>query len=402
METLLNRYRNITVLLLVILAQLVLIAVQVRNDQDVRMIRVWSVTAITPFARVLETIRGGTTGFVQNYIVVHDAREENRRLQADVDRLKMENQYLRTELSMADRAKALVAFQAHTPSKTVAARIIATSAGGSSKVVFVDRGSGSGVEKGMPVVTPDGIVGKVIAAYPTASQVMLITDPDFAAGVISQKNHVVGVLKGQGYATCKVDYVPNEENLDPGEWFYTSGDDRIFPKGFPVGVARVVRNGSPYKEIFVEPSGLQHGLEAVLIMLEGFHQAIPEAAPSNAPVYLAPPLPPGPGEQADTKIAPTGTDADKIRQHYQQIGEAEGHKFGEGLPGTKPPDFNLKLPAGAPANGPAAPTAPAPQTTKAQPNTPVQPGSGVAGSPRRGTSAPVASRPASPPSRPPQ
>ena len=59
METLLNRYRNITVLLLVIFAQLVLIAVQVRNDQDVRMIRVWTVTAVTPLARVLETVRGG-------------------------------------------------------------------------------------------------------------------------------------------------------------------------------------------------------------------------------------------------------------------------------------------------------------------------------------------------------
>ena len=65
METLLNRYRNITVLLLVIFAQLVLLAVQVRNDQDVRMVRVWTVTAITPLARVLEAVRGGTSGFFQ-------------------------------------------------------------------------------------------------------------------------------------------------------------------------------------------------------------------------------------------------------------------------------------------------------------------------------------------------
>src|ERR1700691_3594590 len=95
METLLNRYRNITVLLLVIFAQLVLIAVQVRNDRDVRMVRVWSVTAITPLAKVLETLRGGTSGFFQNYILMHDAREDNRRLQAEVDRLKMENQSLK-------------------------------------------------------------------------------------------------------------------------------------------------------------------------------------------------------------------------------------------------------------------------------------------------------------------
>lgn len=344
MERLLNRYRNITVLLLVILAQLVLIAVQVRNDQDVSIIRVWAVTAITPFARVLETARGGTTGFLQHYILLHDAHAENLRLQADLDRMKMENLFLKNELSTADRAKALVAFQARTPSKTIAARVIASGAGANSKVVFVDRGSGAGIEKGMPVVTPDGIAGKVIAAYPTASEVELITDPGFAAGVVSQKNHVTGTLKGQGYANCKVDYVPSEEKVEVGEWFYTSGDDRVFPKGFPVGVARVVRNASPYKEIFIEPSGLQHGLEAVLIMLEGVHQAIPEAQPANAPVYLGSPPPPAPGAAAAEPAGPVGTDADKLLERYQKIGAAQGHKFGEGTPGSKPPDFNLKIP----------------------------------------------------------
>jgi len=347
METLLHRHRDKTVLVLVIFAQLVLIAVQVRNDQDVRMIRVWSVTAITPLARVLETLRGGGVGFFRNYIRVQDAREENRRLQAELDRLKMENRFLKTELSTADRAKALVAFQQRYQPKSVAARVIATGAGANSKVVFVDRGSGSGVEKGMPVVTPDGIVGKVIAAYPTASEVMLVTDPEFAAGVVSQKNHIAGTLKGEGGANCKVEYVASEEKIEVGDWFYTSGDDRVFPRGFPVGVVRSVRSASPYKEILVEPKGLEHGLEAVLIMLEGLHQVIPEASPPNAPVYLAPPPPPGPGEQAVQPSGPAGTDADRLRQRYQQLGDAQGHKFGEGLPGSKPPDFNLKLPAGA-------------------------------------------------------
>ncbi|MGA2593220.1 MAG: rod shape-determining protein MreC [Bryobacteraceae bacterium] len=351
METLLHRHRDKTVLVLVIFAQLVLIAVQVRNDQDVRMIRVWSVTAVTPLARVLETVRGGGVGFFHNYIRVHDAREENRHLQAELDRLKMENLFLKSELSTADRAKALVAFQARTPSKTIAARVIASGAGANSKVVFLDRGSGSGVEKGMPVVTPDGIVGKVIAAYPTASEVMLVTDPDFAAGVISQKNHVAGTLKGQGYANCKVDYVPSEEKIEVGDLFYTSGDDRVFPRGFPVGAVLSVRSASPYKEIIVEPSGLERGLDAVLIMLEGVHQAIPEVPPANAPVYLGPPLPPAPGEQVTQPSGPAGTDADRLRQRYQQLGDAQGHKFGEGLPGSKPPDFNLKLPAGASAKG---------------------------------------------------
>lgn len=401
METLLNRYRNITVLLLVIFAQLVLIAVQVRNDQDVRMVRVWSITAITPLARLLEAVRGGTSGFFQNYILMHDARADNRRLQADLDRLKMENQFLRTEISTADRAKALVAFQQRTQSRTLAARVIAAGAGANSKVVFLDRGSGSGVEKGMAVVTPDGIVGKVIAAYPTASEVMLITDPEFAAGVVSQKNHVVGTLKGQGLGTCKVDYVPSEEKVEVGEMFYTSGDDRIFPKGFPVGVVRVVRASSPYTEVWVEPSGLERGLEAVLIVLEGVHQAIPEAPPANAPVYLGTPPPPAAGEQAVQPAGPVGTDADRLRQKYQQIGAAENHKFGEGGPGTKPPDFNLKLPVAGAKDGDAATQGrvdaakppPVQVTPQGAPNQNGTAKAGVSTSPRRAV---PASQPATP------
>jgi rod shape-determining protein MreC len=368
MESFLNRYRNITVLLLVIFAQLVLLAVQVRNDQDVRMIRVWTVTAVTPLARVMEFLRGGSIGFVRDYILLHDTHEENRRLQSELDKFKVENNFLKNELNMAERAKALAVFQGHTPSKTVAANIIGSGAGTNSKVVFTDRGSTSGVQRGMAVVTPDGIVGTIIESYPTASEVLLITDPDFAAGVISQKTQVRGTLKGQGTPLCRVDYVPFEEKVDVGDWLYTSGDDRVFPRGFPVGIVKAVHAGQPFKEILVEPSGMHRGLEDVLILLEGVHQTIPTEQLAFQPVYIAPAPPnaaPGPAEPA----APGGTDADKLRAHYKAVGDAQNHKFGEGLPGSKPPDFNLAVKPGqgpAPSQGPGAGgQAPATAATKA-------------------------------------
>jgi rod shape-determining protein MreC len=350
METLLSRYRNITVLLLVIFAQLILLAYQVKNDSDVRLIRVWAVTAVTPLARTLEGARGGTTGFLQNYVVLHDTRAENKKLRTELGRLKLENQFLKTELSTADRVKALAAFESHTPSKMVGARVIATAAGGSNTAVFVDRGSASGVQKGMAVVTPDGIVGKVLAAYPTASQVLLVTDPSFAAGVISQKTHVRGILKGVGHGNCRVDYVQNEEKVEMGEWLYTSGDDRIFPKGIPAGQITAARAGNAFQDIAVEPSGLANGLEEVMIILEGVHQEIPDVKTAAAPVYLAPPVQ-GAGE---TTPAPTAaasgpnnpaalaTDADKLREQYKEIGDSQNHRYGDNPPGTKAVDFNAK------------------------------------------------------------
>jgi len=346
MESLLTRYRHITILLLVLFAQLILLAYQVRTNEDVPLIRVWSVTAVTPFARLIESARSNSVRLFEDYVLLAGVRKENRRLEAELGRLKMENRYLATELSAAQRAGALLAFRQRTPSRTIPARTIGTGAGTSSKVVFVDRGSTDGVLRGMAVVTPEGIVGRVDAVYPTSAQVLLVNDASFAAGVVSQKGRFQGTLKGTGYSHCLVDYLQNEQQVEVGEMFFTSGDDRLFPRGFPVGPAVLVREGTTFKEVRVSPSGLRKGLEEVLIVLEGVHVAVPEAAAENADSNL---LPPPPADEPSaistgtgTEAIRTGTDADRLRDQYRKIGEAQGHVFGEGAPGSRPPDFNLK------------------------------------------------------------
>jgi len=382
MDFFLSRYRNITVLLIVIVAQLLLIAYQVKSNKDVPLVRVWAVTAVTPVEQALEVVRTYTWGFVEDYFVLLGVKSENDRLKRENGDLKMENHYLKAELSTADRARALSVFQTQTQSKTVAARVIGNGTGANSKVVFVDRGSASGVESGMAVVTPDGIVGKVVDAYPTASLVMLITDSTFAAGVVSQKNHVRGTLKGQGHSECLVDYVQNEERVDAGEMFFTSGDDRIFPKGFPVGPASAVRNGKTFKEIYVAPSGMQGGVEEVLIVLEGVHQQIPDGEVASQGYKIM--QPPSDSDAGGT-IDPQGslvTDADKLKSQYKQAGQEQNHTFGEGLPGSKPPDFTkipgvraASPPAGA-SNGQSGNTQPGNAQSRTQPPTtaPVQNG----------------------------
>jgi rod shape-determining protein MreC len=346
MENLFNRYRNFTILILVLFAQLVLLAYQVKNNNDVPFLRFWTVTAVTPMATVIEDVRSGVAGFFGNYFTLRDVRTENKRMHDEMGRLKLENQFLKTELATADRAKALASFEKQSPSKMLAARIIGTGTGANNKVVLVDRGSNWGVQKGMGVVTPDGIVGKVLAAYPTASQVLLVTDPGFGAGVISQKNRVRGVLKGLGYGRCKVDYVDNEQKVETGELFFTSGDDRVFPKGMPVGKVIASHDGSSYKEIFVSPTALEDSPEDVLVILEGVSQAVPEhQAPAKA-IYLGP----DPNQDAEQSSAhgPLETTADKVMEKYKDIGEQQKHTYGLNPSGARPIDFNIKLNPNAP------------------------------------------------------
>jgi rod shape-determining protein MreC len=356
MEFLLNRYRNLAVLLAAILVQLALLAYQVKSAQEVRLIRVWSVGAVMPVARVIEAGRTGVSHFFRNYFLLLGVREERDRLKADLNRAEMENQYYRAELATADRASALKIFQISSQSKTVAAHVIANTTDTGANAV-IDRGSSDGVQKGLAVITPEGIVGKVISVFPNFSIVLLITDPTFAAGVVSQKHHVHGTLKGgQGISAVTVEYVQNEETVDQGEWFIASGEDGIFPRGIPVGQANIVRQGRSHKEIFVTPSGLQNGLEDVLIVIDGVHGTIPNTPPPDQPVHLLPP--PGPDESNAGAPAQSGahlTELDRAAQSTRAIGEAQHHVFGD--KNTPAPNYNLALPA------PASPSQAGPSQT---------------------------------------
>ena len=356
MESFLNRYRNISVLLLAICGQLVLLGLQ-KNDKDVPVIRTWAVTTVMPVAHAVEWVRDGTMGFFRSYFVRRDASEENRRLREELGRLRIENTFLKNDLATADRAKALQIFQERTTSHMLAGNVIGIGAGSNSKVVYVNRGSREGVMRGMAVVTPDGIVGKVIASYPTASEVLLITDSDFAAGVMLAKAQSHGTLKGQGTPLCKVEYVAFEDKVEPGDWFYTSGDDRIFPRGFLVGVVKSVKPGQPYKEILLEPSGIRQGLEDVLIILSGTPIEIPDTPPTSQPVFIAPPSRDAtPGQEPQQTV---GTEADKLRSAYKTVGEEQNHFFGEGTPGSRPPDFSKVQSTPPLGNSPATTPSPA-------------------------------------------
>src|SRR5690348_1848329 len=315
MEALLSRFRNLTVLLIVIVAQLLCLAYQVKTNRDQRLIRVWAVTAVTPLAGIVEAVRRNTIGFLEDYFILLDVREQNRKLRADNDHLRMDNIYYRNQLTTAEHARALSVFQAQSPSKTVAARVIGNSTVVTAKAVFIDRGSTSGIDEGMAVVTPDGIVGKVTAVYPLVSQVLLVTDPTFKVGVESQKGHVHGVLNC-GNGPCVVEQIQEEEKVTPGEWFFTSGEDRVFPKGFPVGKVVSSQPGQGMKDIKLNLSGAPGGVDEVLVVLQGVHQQIP-AAPvvQEAAVKMLQP-PPADSEATGAQTSRPQTQADKTVEKY--------------------------------------------------------------------------------------
>lgn len=342
MDSLLHRYRNISVLFVAIVAQIAAVAWQVRRDDNVPLLRIWAVSAVTPVASAIESVRSGAFGVFTDFFSFRGSRDQNRTLRAERDRLRIENQLLKNELEAAERAGTMAGFEAHTPSKMIGARVIGATTGMGTRSVLIDRGTIAGVRRGMAVVTPDGIVGKVLEVYPFASQVLSVTDAGFAASVETQKNHTRGVLKGMGSSTAKIDYVPTGRKVEPGEEFFTSGDDRVFPRGMRAGRIVSVEDGATFQSISVEPFGAEAAPEEVFVIVNPVHQEIPDAPPADVPVFLGPDTQAGVTSTPETPLH--GTQADQLVDQYRKIGAAQNHVFGEGAPGSLPPNFNLKVP----------------------------------------------------------
>jgi rod shape-determining protein MreC len=265
-----SRHKSLTLLAAVIVAQVLLLAVQIKRAGQVRLIRVWAVEMISPIQRSVSWAIYGVEHGWGGYVGLRRAHEDDLALQAEVDRLKVRNAELEGRALEADRLAALLNFRdTHSETPMLAARVIGASPDSGSEVVNIDRGSGDGIRRDMGVITPDGVVGKILAVYPDISQVLLLGDKDSGVGALLANSRTQGPVKGAGEPLLTLEYISNDEKVSPGEAVLTSGQDRIFPKDLPVGTVVDVTQDrkTPFMRIRVKPSAHLDRLEEVLVLL---------------------------------------------------------------------------------------------------------------------------------------
>jgi rod shape-determining protein MreC len=119
----------------------------------------------------------------------------------------------------------------------------------------------------MAVITPTGIVGKVVQVFPDSSQVLPINDQFSGVGAALKSSRLQGILKGAPNGATTLQYVMSDEKVEPGEEVITSGGDRIFPKGLPVGKVVSVEPGKDlFLNIRVVPAARLDQVEEVLVV----------------------------------------------------------------------------------------------------------------------------------------
>jgi rod shape-determining protein MreC len=322
MENFFTRYKNPLVLMLVLFAQVVYLATQIpvpsRNSSPGggRLIRKWAMTAVTPFEEAVV----GTSRFFRHgwsdYIDLHNVRKQNHELEQELAHMKLDQARLESAADQYRRLQALLDFKEHYIGQTVAAQVIQSSGSEQSRVVYIDKGSRAGIAPDMAVITPAGIVGKVREVYPLSSQVLLVNDHESGAGVVLQSSRLQGILRGSGYGELRVSDIMSDEKVDIGEQILTSGGDRIYPKGLPVGTVTSVGSdpeGGPFLNIAIKPAASLDRLEEVLVVTKIVESqlASSDTTPSHRAVdILAQRLPSIP-KAAETAPMPETTQENK-------------------------------------------------------------------------------------------
>lgn len=204
-----------------------------------------------------------------NYFWLISVSKKNAELEKALrEAIAKNNQWREIELSNI-RLRNLLDFQRKMPDKVLSAEVIGKDPSPWFKAIIIDKGRRDGIDKGMPVVIPEGIVGQVTDASSHYSKVMLLIDRNSSVDALVQRTRARGIIQGAAMERCFLKYVLRKDDVKVGDKIVASGLDGVFPKGLRIGdVTRVVRrNAGIFQEVMVTPYINYEKIEEVLVIL---------------------------------------------------------------------------------------------------------------------------------------
>lgn len=260
------------------------------RDPDTKQRKVRSIaqTVMYPVQRGASGAVNWIGGLFGSFGELRRAASENQQLRQQVNQMQAELRDTRERVAQADRLAQLFALTSTSQYKTIVAQVIARDPSMWFDSLTIDKGRLAGIEVNMPVITPGGIVGRVVSTSPLSAQVMLLTDEKSGAGaVIGQlgQSNALGSIKGMGEnGLLEMRYVSGMEKVQLGDSVITTGQDAIYPPGYKVGDVVEVRPGSATQSqvIHIRPSaGLDRLKEVAVLMYQPTQRTEPDQSLPN-------------------------------------------------------------------------------------------------------------------------
>jgi rod shape-determining protein MreC len=250
-----------------ILLHVILISAQVNTASGLPVLSVVTFGSFSEVQRGTMAIIDGVRGMWSGYVALQQVQQENTALRQELQTMQVRLQQERAEAQRTDNLRQLLELRDRANLDTVAAEVIAGAASIDFRTVTIDKGSSDQLATDMAVISPAGVVGRVILPTPRASKVQLLIDRNAAAGALIERTRVQGVVVGIGDGMMRMQYVPGTADVKTGDLVVTSGIDGIYPKGFVIGtIDHADRGVGAYHEIVIRPAVDFSRLEEVLVV----------------------------------------------------------------------------------------------------------------------------------------
>ncbi|MFH1581791.1 MAG: rod shape-determining protein MreC [Pseudomonadota bacterium] len=230
-----------------------------------------AISLIAPFQKITTRSISFIRDIWSHYFCLIAVKQENDKLKKALNRaIEKNNRFNETEIFNL-RLRELLNFRKNMASQALVAEVIGKDPSPWFKTIIIDRGKSDGIEKGLPVLVPEGIVGRVIDVSIHSSKVLLVVDQISAVDALVQRTRARGIIKGDSTTgdQCFFIYALRKHDIRAGDTIISSGLDTVFPKGLRIGkVSEVVkRNFGIFQEVIVTPYVDFEKLEEVLVVL---------------------------------------------------------------------------------------------------------------------------------------
>lgn len=248
-----NERHSLWLLILVLVAQLLLLAVQLRGEVGGSLLERAALRTVAPVPRLVSWFSGSVDAVRETFRSRDDLEVANRKLQNRVEALELELFRLRTVEEERDRLAAALEYTPQVPGRLRPAEVVYLDHASWLRTMILHLGEHP-ARVDQPVVSPVGLVGRVIEVAGPYAKVQLITDRAAAASAVVERTRRQALIRG-GDDLLELDFVPLQASVLPGDRILTAGADGIYPRGIPIGtVVEVGEGGELFREIGVTPA----------------------------------------------------------------------------------------------------------------------------------------------------
>jgi rod shape-determining protein MreC len=218
--------------------------------------------------RAMAGVSDGISNAWTSFVVLQGVEEENKQLRKELEYLKGQNSQLREAAAATDRLTALLEFKAQALPPMVAAQVIGRDTGNWYRTLILNKGESDGLQPDRGVITPAGVVGRIVKTTTSTSVVLLVTDPNNAIAGLIQRTRDEGIVEGISEGSARLKYIPLLSNARAGDRVVTSGLAGGFPRGLSIGtITRIDKEeGALFQSAELTPEVDVNRVEEVLVI----------------------------------------------------------------------------------------------------------------------------------------